>query len=267
MATIAMPGPDTATDEPARSETFAVKLAIAMALTVVAGFSVQLVMGRSSFGSPLRVHVHAVLFMGWVAIFVTQTVLATRGPLALHRTLGWIAAGWMALMLAAAMTVIVAITRNGTVPFFFLPQQFLIADPADLLAFMGLTVAAIAMRRRTDWHWRLHMGAMALLTGPAFGRLLPMPLLAPYAFEAAGAATLVFPIAGMIRDARKLGRVHPAWLVTLAAFFAYTAAYEAIGYSPLGGAIYRAVTTGSPGAAIDPLAFAPPPPGPLRTGR
>jgi hypothetical protein len=254
-------------DEPVRSETFAVKLAIAMAVTVVAGFSLQLAMGRSSFGSPLRVHVHAVLFMGWVALFVTQTVLATRGPLALHRKLGWLAAGWMVAMIGAALTVIVRMAQNGTVPFFFTPQQFLIADPADLFAFAGLTVAAIAMRRQTDWHLRLHLGAMTLLTGPAFGRLLPLPLLVPYAFEAAAFATLVFPIAGMIRDKRVLGRVHPAWFVTLGAFAAYNVAYEAIGYSPVGAAIYRMATDGTPGAQIDPLAYPPPPAGPQVTGR
>ena len=42
---------------------------------------------------------------------------------------------------------------------------------------------------------------------------------------------------------------------------------EAITYSPLGTALYRAVTAGSPGAAVAPLGFAPPPAGPLMTGR
>src|SRR6476619_1022020 len=86
-------------DQPARSETFAFKLAIAMALTVVAGFSFQLAMGRSTFGSPLRVHVHAVLFMGWVAILLVQTTFAARQSLALHRRLGWVGAGWVAAMI------------------------------------------------------------------------------------------------------------------------------------------------------------------------
>lgn len=250
-----------------QSERFAMNMAIAMALTVVAGFSLQLFMGRSTFGSPLRVHVHAVLFMGWVVIFLLQTYFATRGPLALHRKLGWVAAGWMILMIGAALTVIVAMARNGTVPFFFRPQQFLIADPMDLLAFAGMTVAAIVMRNRTDWHARLHLGAMALLTGPAFGRLLPLPLLTPYAFEAAGFASLVFPIAGMIRDRRVLGSVHPAWLVAVGVFAAQTAAYEAIAYSPLGEAIYARVTAGAPGARVPGLEFPAPPIGPLVTGR
>ena len=254
-------------DEPARSETFAFKLAIVMALTVFAGFSFQLAMGRSTFGSPLRVHVHAIAFMGWVIIFLLQTYLATRGPLALHRKLGWVAAAWIVLMIGAAMTVIVTSARNGTIPFFFQPQLLMVGDPINLLAFAVLTYVAIAMRRRTDWHARLHLGAMAILTAPAFGRLLPLPLLIPWSFEVAGVATMVFPIAGMIRDRRVLGRVHPAWFVTVAAFLAYTAAYEAIAYSPLGDALYAAVTAGSHGAHVPGLQFPPPPAGPLVTGR
>jgi hypothetical protein len=246
---------------------FFLVMAIAMAVTVAAGFSFQLGMGRSTFASPLRVHVHALLFMGWVVLLLLQTTFAARGAMALHRKLGWISVGWVGAMIVAALVVIVAMTRNGNVPFFFRPQQFLIADPMNLVAFAGMTWAAILMRRRTDWHARMHLGAMALLTGPAFGRLLPMPLLTPYAFEAAGIATLVFPVAGMIRDKRVLGRVHPAWLVTVAVFAVYTASYDLIAYSPLGDAIYASVTAGYPGAAIDGLAFPPPPAGPLLTGK
>ncbi len=41
---------------------------------------------------------------------------------------------------------------------------------------------------------------------------------------------------------------------------------EAITYSPVGGAIYRAIAAGSPGAAKAPLAFPAPPGGPPRPG-
>ena len=44
--------------------------AIAMVLVIVAGFSIQLAMGRSSFSAPPLVHAHAVVFMGWVVIFI-----------------------------------------------------------------------------------------------------------------------------------------------------------------------------------------------------
>jgi hypothetical protein len=52
----------------------------AMALVLVAGFVLQLAMGRSSFGAPPVVHLHALVFMGWVAIVVAQAWLAAGGP-------------------------------------------------------------------------------------------------------------------------------------------------------------------------------------------
>lgn len=263
MATIARPGSGLPEyDAPVAGEGFFAKLAIAMALTVVLGFSVQLAMGRSSFGAPLRVHVHAVLFMGWVAIFLAQSLFATRGPMQLHRKLGWIAMGWMVLMLGAAMVVIVAMARNGTVPFFFLPQHFLLADPFILLGFMGLTAGAVVMRHRTDWHARLHMGGMAILTGPAFGRLLPMPLLVPYAFEIAGIGSALFLLAGMIRDMRRLGKVHPAWWIGLGVLVGTLALARVLAFSPFGDSVYNAAVAGYPGASVPGLEYGAPPPMP-----
>ena len=116
MATLAATAPY---EEPVREERFFSNLAIFMALVIVAGFSTQFLAGRSTFASPLRVHFHAIAFMGWTAIFVTQSWLATRGPMALHRKLGWVAVAWMALMVTAGLMVITAVVRNGTSPFFF----------------------------------------------------------------------------------------------------------------------------------------------------
>ncbi len=254
-------------DAPAADHRFAATLAIAMAVVVVAGFSLQLAMGRSTFESPLRVHVHAVAFMGWVALFVAQTWLATRGPLALHRRLGWIAAGWMVLMVGTALTVIVASARGGTVPFFFAPQRFVVSNPASMICFVALTGTAIARRRETLWHARLHICGMAAIMGPAFGRMLPMPLLIPWAFEWAVAGGLLFPLAGALRDRRVLGRAHPAWWWGIGAILATMVLSNIIARSPIGDAIYAAVTAGSPGGAVPGLVFPAPPDTPLRTGR
>lgn len=242
-------------------------LAIAMAIIVVAGFSVQLAMGRSTFASPLLVHAHALVFFGWVALFVTQSWLGTRGPITLHRKLGWIGAGWMVLVVIMGFAVTIAMARKGTVPFFFRPQQFLIADPLSVLTFAGLSGAAIVMRRRTDWHARLHICGMAALMGPAFGRLLPMPLLPPYAFEAAVGAGLIFPAIGMMADRRRRGSIHAAWWYGIAALAGMIVLFDVIAYSPLGSWIYHAVTAGSPGGAVPGLEFPPPPSSPLITGR
>ena len=252
---------------PPREHRFFALTATVMALVVVAGFSLQLAMGRSTFASPLRVHVHAFAFMGWVAIFLMQSWFATRGSLALHRRLGWIGAGWVVLMLAAASWVVISMMRRGTVPFFFTPQQLLVGDPLSLLCFAGLTWWAVTLRRRTDWHARLHVCAMAAIIPPAFGRMIPMPLLVPYAFEVTILLGLMFPVAGMIRDRRKCGSIHRAWWAGTGAILVTLVLTDLIAFSPLGGVFYQAVVAGSPGAAVPGLAYPPPPSSPLLTGR
>lgn len=230
-----------------------------MAFVIVAGFSLQLAMGRSSFAAPPLVHAHAIVFMGWVGIYLLQNVFAATGNRAMHRRLGWIAAFWIPAMLVLGCWVTASMVRQGNAPFFFQPQQFLVFNPLSLFTFAGLTVAAIAMRRRTDWHRRLHFCGMSLLLGPGFGRLLPMPLLPPFAFEVTFAAAMLFPLAGVASDLRRTGRVHPAWVWGIGTLFASLLLIETITYSPVGTAVYSAVTAGSPGANVAPLAFGAPP--------
>ena len=253
-----------ATLAPAQSHTseadnFFRTLAILMAVTVVAGFSFQFLAGRSSFAARPLVHLHGLAFMTWVGLFVTQAWLATHGPISLHRRLGWIGAAWILVLLILGSLISIDVTQRGTAPFFFQPQNFLIANPLSAIVFAALAWTAIRLRRQTDWHMRLHICAMTAIIGPAFGRLLPMPLLIPYAFEIAGLVGLVFPIAGMIRDWRKYGRVHSAWYWGVGAFLAVIPVSHLIANSPLGDAIYAVVTAGHPGAAVPGLEFAPPP--------
>ena len=240
---------------------FFMGVALAMALVIVAGFSMQFVMSRSTFAAPPLVHLHGLAFMGWVLLFVTQARLATAGPLMLHRKLGWIAAGWVVLLVVMGLAITAYVAMAGTAPFFFRPQYFLIANPLTLACFALLTASAIHLRRRSDWHKRLHICGMASIIGPGFGRLLPMPLMGPHAFDIAVLAGLMFPLAGMARDLRREGRVHPAWLWGTLAIVAIIPLAHLVAYSPVGEAIYASVTDGNPGANIPGLEFAPPPPG------
>lgn len=245
-----------------RDEGFFLRAAIVMALVIVAGFSVQLAMGRSTFASPPLVHAHAIVFMGWVVLYLLQNVFVATDRMALHRRLGWIGAGWMIAMLVLGSLVTVAMVRRGQVPFFFRPLQFLVFDPVSLLTFVGLTTAAILLRRQTDWHRRLHFCGMSILLGPGFGRLLPMPLLQPWAWEVTLAVCMIFPVVGVFADMRRNGRVHPAWGWGIAAMVGCLIVTEAITYSPVGASIYRTVTAGSPGATTPALGFPAPPSGP-----
>jgi hypothetical protein len=264
MASIAQDIPLTS---PTNDDRFFVRGAIVITLAIVAGFSLQYMMGRSTFASPPLVHAHAFIFMGWVAIYLAQNLLIGSGRVDIHRKLGWIAVGWIFPMVLMGCLVTLAMVRRGQVPFFFRPLQFLVFDPMTIFFFAGLTIAAVVMRRQTQWHRRLHFCAMSLLLGPAFGRLLPLPLLQPWAWEAAFAAGLLFPLAGIVADLRRTGSVHPAWRYGIGAMLGCLVLTEAITYSPVGAALYRVTTAGSPGAAAPALDFAPPPGTALVTGR
>jgi hypothetical protein len=235
--------------------------AILMTLVMVAGFSIQAISGRSSFAAPPVVHAHAVIFFGWVMIYLAQNLLAASGNIALHRRLGWLAVLWIVPMLAAGFAVTLAMVQEGRVPFFFRPQHFLVFDPASLVFFSWIVAAAVALRRRSDWHRRLQLCAMTLLLGPGFGRLLPSPLLMPWSYDIIFAVQFVFPVAGMIADRRRDGRVHPAWIWGVGAGLLSYAVTQAITFSPLGDALYAAAVVGTPAANVPGLAYPAPPPG------
>jgi hypothetical protein len=231
--------------------------AIVMTLILVAGFSTSIAFGRSSFGAPLRVHVHAFVFFGWTMLYFAQNLLVGRGYRTIHKQLGWLAVGWIPAMVAMGTLVTVAMVREGHAPFFFQPLYFLVMNPLSVLVFAGLMTAAIVMRKRTQWHRRLAFGGMTVLLGPGFGRLLPMPLMIPYAGWGVYAAVMLFPLAGVIRDLRRTGRVQTAWWVVIATITAMQVTIDLVTFSPAGLALYDRVTAGSPGAAVDPLAFPP----------
>lgn len=244
----------------ARDERFFLTTAILMALVLVAGFTLNVVMGRSTFASPLPVHVHALVFFGWTTLYVTQNVLVHRAQIAIHRRLGRLAGLLIPLMVIVGTYLTIRMVQAGRVPFFFQPAYFLVMNPLTVFAFAGLAVAAVVQRRRTAWHRRLMFCAMAMLLGPGFGRLLPGPLLMPWAPSAIFAAIMLFPLAGVVADLRRSGRVHPAWIWGIGTMLAVQCAIGLIARSPVGVALYTHVVAGTPGAAFPALDYPPPPP-------
>ena len=103
---------------------FFMGVALAMALVIIAGFSMHVVMGRSTFAAPPLVHLHGLAFMGWVLLFVTQARRATAGPLALHRKLGWIAAGWVVLLVVMGLAITAHVAWRALRPSFSGPSIF-----------------------------------------------------------------------------------------------------------------------------------------------
>ena len=233
-------------------------MAFVMAGVIIAGFSLNLAMGRSSFALPLAFHVHGVIFMGWLGLYLAQALTIASGQRAMHRQLGRIAYGLIPAMVAAGAMIILVSVRGTGGPFFFAQNEFLISNTASLLAFGAIAVWALRVRRHTGWHRRLMLVAMSILTGPGIGRLLPMPLLIPNAWTIAVCASFVFPVIGMLADWRTHGRVHPAYWWGMAVNAGAFLASMALAFSPLGIALTEWVIAGTPGAERPMAAFLPP---------
>ena len=243
---------------PREQTRFFLVMAVAMALVIVGGFTLQLAMGRSSFAVPAAYHLHAVVFMGWIGIYFAQHVTAARGQWRLHAGFGRIAYLWIALMLAFGSVLMVVVARGTGGPFFFHVSEFLWSNMMLLWCFGGLAFWALRRQRHTGWHRRLMLCAMAILTGPGLGRILPLPLMIPNAWTSTTLVTMVFPLIGMVADKRATGRVHPAYAWGLGIYAAVFVLSLLLAYSEPGMAITRAIIAGTPGELRPMEAFLPP---------
>jgi hypothetical protein len=234
-------------------------MACVMAALIVGGFAFNLATGRSNFGLPLVVHVHAFVMMGWVGLYLAQNFLIFSDNVALHRRLGWLSVLFVPaiLVMGLAITRFAMQSRGG--PPFFDQNQFLISNPLHLTGMAALVAWAVSVRRNTGWHRRLMFCAFAMLLGPGIGRLLPAPYLIPYAwYLTAVLPAVLFPAIGALADKRRYGAVHPAWFWGIGTVIGLQIVADLIGYSPLGYQFTEWFLAGTPGAERPMEAFFPP---------
>lgn len=188
------------------------RMAIGISVFILFGFMQFAARGFVDYrAAPVWVHLHGLLFISWLALFVTQNVLAQRGALALHRRLGWLTVAVAAAIVPLTIfTGIMAVSLHRQPPFFE-PPFFLALTQVGAVFFGSMVAAAIMLRRNTEWHRRLMLSATVLVLEPAFGRTLPMPLLGAEPGEAI-ACILQVGILGiaMLHDRKHRGAVHPA---------------------------------------------------------
>ena len=234
-------------------------MACVMSATIVGGFAFNLASGRSSFGMPWLVHFHAWVMLSWIGLYLAQNFLVFSDNVALHRRLGWLSV----ILIPAVVVMALLITRlsmqtTGGPPFFD-KNQFLFSNPLQLLGFVVMSSWAIAIRKNTGWHRRLMFTAFAVLTGPGLGRLLPMPLLIPYAWSIGTVLLpLLFPVIGMLADKKRYGAVHPAWLWGIGIVLGLQVVADLLAYSAWGYQFTEWFLAGTPGGERQMEAFFPP---------
>lgn len=191
---------------------FFTRLAAGMTAFIVFGFAQWALRGFVSPSTvPVWVHLHGLAMLSWLGLLVMQNVLVGAGNIALHRTLGWLGLGLVLVIAGLGMFTGRMAVELHRVPPFFTNPYFLALTHVEAVGFMLVVGAGIAMRRQTQWHRRLMLGATVIVMEPALGRLLPAPLLGPN-LTAALQVVLQLAVVALIarHDLRQTGRVHPA---------------------------------------------------------
>jgi hypothetical protein len=160
------------------------------------------------------IHLHAVVFTGWLLLLLAQVVLVAAGNTKFHRKLG-IAGGMYGILIlvlgvSAAFVLPLGKMADGQ---WTMDEaaSFLILPLGDMLIFSGLFGAALYYRKKSDIHKRLILAASVMLVFPAAARIFgeaDIPLLM--------LLWLAPMVAGMILDGILHRKVHPAYLAGFA---------------------------------------------------
>jgi len=198
-----------------RATLFYVGFALAGLLVVALGFGVTYVlpMARRTFFAPWFVHLHGATALGWILLLIGQAVLVRWRRTPLHRRIGQLALPLALLVWASGIATAVWAAQRD------LPEQGIAATSSmagtvtGLSLYLMLVGAAVAMRRRPDWHKRLAMLATIQVLWPAFFRLRHLLPAVPnpdvtFAFVLAYSPIVV----AAVRDYWRCGKIHPVWL-------------------------------------------------------
>ena len=190
---------------------FYVGVAIAVLITVFLGFSRSYFL-KAYFGTPelsLYVHIHGLVFTGWVLLFLAQTCLVAAGRTDLHRKLGVGGAVLAALLLTVGTTTAILRVKGGApTPIPGVPLLSFLAVPLfDMVVFAILIGAGLVLRNRPDTHKRLMtLATIALMSAP-IARLPLVRGAGPLAFFG---LTDLFIVAMLVYDLVTRRKVHPA---------------------------------------------------------
>jgi hypothetical protein len=205
----------TAAVTPPRYRAFYVALSLCMALIAVVGFWPTyfgpLVWG--TLAQPLLIHVHAVVFTGWLALFAAQVVLAATRRIRWHLWLGkvGIAYGIALIVVGLVTTALRAAARPEG------GERLLYIASLDMVIFAAFFGMAIWYRRKPQLHKRLMIVAATTLLVAAVGRMTflpPPPGGLPIGFLLWSSPVLM----AMIYDWRQKRLLYPVYIAGLAAF-------------------------------------------------
>ena len=219
---------------------------VAMAwVAIVMGFGPELhgqIKGRATF-PPLIVHVHAVIFTGWMILFTAQIWLIRSRRADIHRKLGLIAVALVPVMVVLGVATALVSRRAHFEAGHNEMLAFMIVPLTDMVLFPSFAIPGLLWRKDSAAHKRLILLATIMLLPAAFGRWIGPWIIVHWGDGILGfmAQSYLGPdvmiLAAMIYDRMTRGRVHPVYWIAAPWILAVQAITSAIyhwsGWMPL----------------------------------
>lgn len=211
---------------------------LAVWVAIVLGFGMDIVRRAhiNALKFSLIVHLHALAYVGWLALLAAQVWLVHTGRRAQHRKLGL-----AALVLIPAMIILGPLTAyyGATNP--YMPDKWIAWLSVNYTNAVGsavLLAAGFLMRRNPAAHKRLMIMGTIAVTEPGFSRIWLDPLSArlgdgylPFYFSTY-IGTLVLVLAVGAHDLATRRRLHPAYVAAALWIFANQALATWLFYQP-----------------------------------
>jgi uncharacterized membrane protein YozB (DUF420 family) len=198
-----------------RERLFYMGMAVALVLTVFAGFSRTFYLRPYFDARPLvpLLIAHGVVFTAWLALLVVQTTLISTKRIRTHMRLGIAGMVLAALMvLIGSFTAIIRAKLFVAPPGAGSPLSFLTVPLGDMLIFAILVGSAFYFRRRVDTHKRLILLATIGILPAAVARL-PFAFIQQYGPLAFFGLSDLFIVPCLIYDLITRGRPHRATIL------------------------------------------------------
>jgi len=194
-----------------------VGLSLLTAVIVLAGFWPSyygLLLRNMPVDRPIIVHAHAVVFTGWLVLFLAQALLAATGRIHAHLLLGRIGAWYGAGLIA--LGVYTAVVRSAAQPVGG-QEILLLVTLLDMMIFSAFFGAALWFRRKPQLHKRLMTAAAVSLAIASVARMqfLPPPPAGPVVRFLLWSTPVLI---AMAFDARRAVKLHPVYVLALAMF-------------------------------------------------
>jgi hypothetical protein len=166
----------------------------------------------------LVIHFHAAVYVGWLALFIAQAILAGTGRIRQHRSLGRVGIGYGVITILVGL--LVTFHRfDARIGELGLEESLnsLTWPLLDMIIFTPFFAMAVAYRRKPEIHKRLMIVATTtLLIAPAgrivfLGNLIPWPLILAVWYSPV--------LLGLAYDIFKKRLIHPVYVIGLVVLY------------------------------------------------